>query len=123
MYCARHPDTEASRRCERCGALHCDICIRPVRSGAVQLECCAHCDGLLKPAGTPVAPPLEELRELFGRVFSVDGLLTAFALAIPAWMGALPMVGRIFRVIYLAALAAYYFKIVDHIGRGRCRKR
>src|SRR2546427_4999966 len=117
MYCARHPDTPASRRCERCQTLHCDICIRPVRAGRVSIESCAHCDGILKPVAIQtVAAPSEQLRELVVRIFSINGIITALALALPAWLSFLPLIGRVLWIIYVAGVASYYFKIVDHVG-------
>jgi hypothetical protein len=119
MDCALHPGAEAFRVCVRCGKLHCPACVRAVGESGRPLEACRHCDGLLRVAQERVAPPASALAEALRRPFTVEGITTAVALAVPAWARALPGLSTIFGLIYLAALSGAYFMTVDHVGRGR----
>lgn len=121
MSCARHPQAEAFRRCTRCGAAHCDECVRKVKAGLGFLEVCSQdgCDGPLETVYAAVAGPSESLLTDLRRPFTLSGLAMAVALAAPELLSGLPMAGGIFHAIYFAALSGYYFRIVDHVGQGR----
>ena len=93
--------------------------MRRIASGVHTIEACAHCDGLLRPLAPPAPPRAEELKELIARTFGREGLITALALAVPAWLSSFPFLGWFFSLIYLAALSGYYFQVIGHIGCGR----
>jgi hypothetical protein len=122
VHCAVHPGEHATRECTRCQAWHCSACVRTVAVHGSSLEACAHCDGLLKSAPELVQPAQEELPELLRRCLTADSLLMALALAVPAWIARLPFLGIIaalLNLVYWSAVLGYYFRVIDHIGRGR----
>jgi hypothetical protein len=121
MGCARHPEVEARWACDRCARGHCAACVRRIASAVHTIEACAHCDGMLRALAAPPAAPAAEFRDAIVRPFGRDALLTAVALAVPAWIASLPLpfVGPFFGAIYVAAVAGYYFQVIDHVGQGR----
>lgn len=81
------------------------------------LEACAHCDGLLRVRVIAVQSARKTLLGAVARVLSSEGVLTAAALSIVgALLSKIFVVGILF---YSGIVVAYYFAIVDHIGRGR----
>jgi hypothetical protein len=73
---------------------------------------------MLRPVALPLEP-LEPLGTLLGRVLTTEGLVTAAALAVPAWLADLlfGLISTMFSIVYFAAISGYYFQIVDHVGR------
>ncbi|MBI2892230.1 MAG: hypothetical protein HYY06_01670 [Deltaproteobacteria bacterium] len=95
--------------------------MRRVKAGPGFIDVCSKegCDGPLRTVFSTVAGPSESLLGDLRRPFTLAGLAVAVALAMPELLTSLPMVGGAFRVVYLAALSGYYFRIVEHVGRGR----
>src|SRR4051812_10846363 len=108
-------------QCRTCQRFHCDLCIKRVKAGQGELLMCAqpHCHGLLK-VGIYTVPPTEaQLRDVVLRVMSIEGLLTAIALAAPSWIAhVLFFIPGIFVLhgVSLAGVTAYYFLLANHIG-------
>jgi hypothetical protein len=120
MRCSAHGEREATRQCTRCQRLFCDGCVKRVKAGTGVLESCPVCSGLLKVAAITVPPLRAQLADVLARPFSKEGLVTALALAFAYWLSVwLPIVGPLFLYGYLAGLVAYYFQIIDHVGRDR----
>ena len=81
-----------------------------------QVGACKSCGGLLKEvAAKSVLPVGEDFLDVVKRPLSIDGFLTAMGCALPAAIPFLPFRNW----ISSAAVAAYYFVIIDHIGRSR----
>ena len=130
MLCARHRDAQAFWECTRCGRWHCEACIRVVRTGTgalahSHLKACSHCDGVLREAARQLPSQREDLAQLLGRLGTGEAVVTAVALALPAWLAqavsvvSLPFAGAILQAVYFAGIASYTFLVVDHVGRGR----
>jgi len=82
---------------------------------------CAKCNGRLgevtEAAARPQAPGAVNL---IARVFSLEGLLTAAGIAVGlALLSRIPGIGRVFYIVSLATLVAYYFQIISHVGNGK----
>lgn len=122
--CDRHPSAmrPADGRpapfyaCPKCATTNCEGCVRSVPAGTRPLLLCTTCGEPVR----PLAPEGEgDLREILTRPFSRDGLLTAAAFTAPHLLSGLRLVGILFFMIYLAALSAYFFRVVDHVGQAR----
>jgi len=122
MDCPRHPGVEASHACTLCGVESCGACLGSLsgQGSGRALRTCPACGGLSR-AIERVTPPAEDFLDLARRPFTGEGLLTMAALAAPGALIGLPgsVLPRIFLVIYVGALAAYYFQVISHVGARR----
>lgn len=104
------------RQCSRCRRAWCPACVRTSTASGKPIEYCTKCKGTLHAPSVSVAHPALDLADLIARPFSVEGLLTAAAIAFGAWLSWMPGLGRLFAVAATAALVGYYFQIIDHVG-------
>src|SRR5579859_3183406 len=119
MHCVSHPRAEATRQCTRCRRAWCSLCIKQLETGGRVLELCQKCSAPLgAPTEAPPSPPLAAA-DIFARVFSLDGILTALAIALPGALSWMPGFGALFTVAYYGALVGYYFQIVAWLGEDR----
>lgn len=119
MNCVSHPRAAATRQCTRCRRAWCPLCIKQLPAGGRLLELCARCAA---PLGAPTEnppPPRLDAADLFARVFGVDGVLTAAAIALPGALTGIPGFGALFAVAYYAALVGYYFQVIAWVGEDR----
>jgi hypothetical protein len=121
--CVSHPNAAATRQCTRCQRLWCPLCVKQLNAAGKLLEVCAKCNGPLKEPVISTARPDFALGDLLARPFSVEGLITAAALASPIFVAsifrALPGLGSfaaLLSLIYYGTLVGYYFQIIAHIG-------
>jgi hypothetical protein len=122
VYCARHPATDAIWECARCGALHCDGCVRRVGDERKSIAACAHCDGVLKRLDVRVVAPVrDEAQGLLRRPFTATGLVTVVAIAGLAGLSDVPwpLVDLLIGLVSHLALLATYFNVIDHVGSGK----
>jgi hypothetical protein len=122
--CARHRGTAALQQCTVCQRPWCDACISRVRYADRTVTGCPMCHQALQPIDVAtVAPTTREapgFGSLLARPFKVEPLLTAFAIALPAWLSHfVPGAGRFLFWLGFAAAVAYYFQVIDHVGRGQ----
>ena len=122
MNCAFHLDKPAPARlqCKNCGRFHCDSCVRKVRARTQFIDACAqpNCNGVLREVFIE-EPKEETFPVLLKRVFSLEGLGTAAAIALPGWATGIPGLSQFMTAIYCASLVSIYFLIIDHVGRGK----
>jgi hypothetical protein len=121
--CANHPRLPANKQCTRCRRLWCDGCVKRITVGDKRIESCPRCLATVREPEPGVPGAIDEgvLRNL-ARPFSVEALITAVAIAVPAWLAQLlPMglLGTALSLLTFAATVSYYFQTIDHIGRGR----
>src|SRR5439155_7737615 len=123
MGCVTHPQVPAARQCGRCQRHWCNACVKQLNVAGKLLEVCARCNGPLQAPYQAAARPAFDLGELLARPFTVDGLLTALALASPLLVGSLlgfvPGVSGLCAVAYYGSVIGYYFQIIGHIGDGK----
>lgn len=122
MYCARHPQLDATQECARCGALHCADCVRWVGGERRRIAACTHCDGVLRPLNVRlVAPAREEAADSLGRLFTPTGLVTTAVIGVLTALSDIPVpiFDLLVGLVGMLALAATYFDVVDHVGRGK----
>ena len=105
MGCVTHPQVPAARQCGRCQRHWCNACVKQLNVAGKLLEVCARCNGPLQAPYQAAARPAFDLGELLARPFTVDGLLTALALASPLLVGSL--LGFVPGVSGLCAVAYY----------------
>jgi hypothetical protein len=82
---------------------------------------CPLCHSPLEPLNRETAAPLRAsvpLGDLLRRPFRVEPILTALAISLPVWLSWLPGFGRFLAALGFAAAVAYYFQVIDHVGRG-----
>lgn len=119
MRCVSHPATTATRQCTSCQRCYCGLCIKQLTVGERVLDVCAHCKAPVGPV-VQTFRPAPSLSNLLSRPFTVEGLITAGALGwLAAAFGWMPGIGTFINIACLAALVAYYFQIIAHIGEGR----
>ncbi len=118
MVCVSHRRAPAARQCTRCQRLWCALCVKQLNVGGKLLEVCAKCGGRLQEPTVLPAPPDFDAAQLLARPFSVDGLVTAAAIALPGALGFIPGFGGLLQLIYYAAVVAYYFQIIGFVGDG-----
>jgi hypothetical protein len=86
------------------------------------IAACAHCDGVLRALDVRVVPPVRaEARDLAARLVTPTGLVTIGAIAF-LWGAAdlpVPLVNLLIGMSGLVALAATWFNLIDHVGRGK----
>jgi hypothetical protein len=119
MVCVSHPRAEATRQCTRCRRAWCSLCIKQLETGGRVLELCSKCSAPLGPPTEAAPPPRLDPAELVRRVFTLDGFITALAIALPGALTGVPGFGALFTVAYYAALVGYYFQIIAWVGEGR----
>lgn len=118
MVCGSHPRATATRQCTRCRRLWCQLCVKQLTVRGKLLELCARCNApLADPTDAAPAPP-PDYAELVRRPFSVDGLITAAAIALPMALGFVPGFGDLLKLAGYAALVAYYFQTIAFVGEG-----
>jgi len=91
-----------------------------VKAGTGFLEVCPEkrCDGLLRAHPAPDRRTgRQRLFEVVMRPFSKEGVITALALAVPAYVGL--WFGILLTLIYAGAMVAFYFGIIRHVAAGR----
>ncbi|HZS36689.1 MAG TPA: hypothetical protein VFF06_07685 [Polyangia bacterium] len=94
--------------------------MRRVTVGDRTIESCARCAAKVRePTPGAAVPAGERWGATLLRPFSVEALLTALAIAVPAWLSWIPGIGRALALLTFAATVSYYFQIIDHVGRGR----
>jgi len=118
MVCVSHPRATATRQCTRCRRLWCPLCVKQLNVRGKLLELCTRCSAPLgEPAAAgPPAPP--DYAQLVRRPFTVDGLITATAIALFIALGWVPGFGDLLKLAGYAALVAYYFQIIAFVGDG-----
>jgi hypothetical protein len=119
MRCVAHADKKATRQCTRCQRCYCGLCVKQLTVGERVLDVCAMCKAPLGDVRQIFrsAPPT---RDLLLRVFSAEGLITAVGLGwLAALLGWMPGIGHYAELACDAALVAYYFQIIQHIGEGK----
>jgi hypothetical protein len=125
MLCEVHGRAPATRQCTRCQRLWCPLCVKQHNVAGMLLEVCVKCGGRLQePTVEPNLPDFD-VGDLVRRSLTVDGLITAAALASPILVGsifdAVPGLGSfasLMSLVYYGTLVGYYFQIVAHIGDG-----
>jgi hypothetical protein len=83
---------------------------------------CPKCRHSLHPIDLATVATHEPPRvaDLLKRPFRWEALITATAIAVPVWLaGYIPFAGGIVSSVGFAAAVAYYFQVVDHVGRKR----
>ena len=119
MVCVTHPRAAAARQCTRCRRPWCPLCVKQLTVRGKLLELCVRCNAPLAEPSADAAPaPPPDYAELMRRPFSVDGLITAAAIALPVALGFVPGFGDLLKLAGYAALVAYYFQIVAFVGDG-----
>ena len=119
MRCVSHADSKATRQCTSCQRAFCGLCIKQVTHGERVLDVCALCKAPLGPV-TQRFRPSPSLRDLVTRPLGWEGLITAAALSwLVAVAGWLPGIGSFIKFASGAALTAYYFQIIAHVGDGK----
>ncbi len=110
MGCPNHPAVEATRICTGCETTWCGRCVRRVGLR----ESCLTCGHQLKKYFAPKTWP-EVVGDAVTRVFSVEGIISAAAIAIANALGTYswPLAW-----IFLSALVGYYFVIIRHVADG-----
>ena len=124
MYCANHPQVQATWQCTRCQRLACEDCVKRIGARRTQVGACKACDGMLKEVSAqPLLTGAEDFIDLMKRVFSVEGIIVAAAVSIFAalanWFSFVLYFPTLMRVLYWGAVSSFYFMIIDHIGRNR----
>jgi hypothetical protein len=120
--CARHHGVPALQQCQTCQRPWCDNCIPRVKVGGQTTTACPMCRQPLQPIDRDTVARTREaasVGDLITRPFSGEPLLTTVILAVIAWLEFLPGLGRYLYWIGFGAVVAYYFEVIDHIGRGR----
>jgi hypothetical protein len=120
--CAKHPGVAALQQCQTCQRPWCYDCIARVNFGGRTLTGCPMCRHPLQEINRETVASTRQttgIGELLSRPFRTEPLLTALVLSVVAWLDFLPGVGRFFSWIGFGAVVAYYFEVIDHIGRGR----
>jgi hypothetical protein len=119
MRCANHASAQATVQCTQCQRCYCGLCIKQLTIRERVLEVCAVCKAPLGPV-TQRVRPAPSLASLLSRPLSLEGLLTAAAISgLDAALGWMPGIGRFIHYACTAALIAYYFQIIAHIGDGK----
>ena len=122
MYCARHPATDALWECARCGALHCEGCVRRVGDERKSIAACAHCDGVLRRLDVRVVAPVgAEMPGLLGRVASPTALITAGVVGFLSGAATIPIpiADLLLGFLGLVVMSGTWFNVIDHVGRGK----
>jgi hypothetical protein len=119
MRCVSHAQTKAIKQCTSCQRAFCGLCVKQLTIGARVLEVCSACKQPLGPVTTRIRPS-PALGDLLSRPLSLEGLLTAAAISLlAAALGWMPGIGNFVHFACGAALVAYYFQIIAHIGEGK----
>jgi hypothetical protein len=119
MRCIAHSSAKAIKQCTSCQRGYCGLCVKQLTIGDRVIEICSACKARLGPVTTLIRPS-PSLRDLLARPLSLEGLITAGAISIlDAALGWMPGIGRFIRLACTAALVAYYFQIIAHIGDGK----
>jgi hypothetical protein len=117
--CARHPGVAALQQCATCRRTWCNGCMLRVTLDHHTSLGCPMCKTPLGPIDrTSIARATPPLLDLLARPLRLEPLLTTFAIAVPVALSFLPGVGDYLAILGFAAAVAYYFQIIDHIGRG-----
>ncbi len=121
--CANHPRLPANKQCTRCMRLWCDGCVKRVTVADKRIESCPRCLATVREPelGVPASGGEGVLANL-ARPFAGEPLITAVAIALPAWIAhvaPLGMIGHALSLLTFAATVSYYFQTIDHLGRGR----
>jgi hypothetical protein len=120
MYCEAHQTLDGSFECSRCQRLHCLGCVRWIGHDRGKIPACSACDGLLLALNVRTVPkPRDDLRELLGRLGHPTGVATLVAFGVLGGAADLPLpiLNVLIDLAYLAALAATYLNVVDHVAR------
>jgi hypothetical protein len=119
MRCVSHAQTKAIKQCTSCQRAFCGLCVKQLTIGARVLEVCSACKAPLGPVTTRFRPS-PSLASLLSRPLSLEGLITAAAICLlDAALGWMPGIGRFIHLACSAALVAYYFQIIAHIGEDK----
>jgi hypothetical protein len=119
MKCSNHADKPATLQCTQCQRAWCGLCRKQLTVGGKVLDVCARCNAPLGPVVQRFRPS-PSLRDLLARPLSLEGLITAIALGwLAAAFGWMPGIGNFVTLACYAALIAYYFQIITHIGAGK----
>lgn len=119
MKCANHADKQATLQCTSCQRAWCGVCRKQLTVGEKVLDVCARCNAPLGPVVQRFRPS-PSLQDLLSRPLSVEGLITAIAIGwLAAAFGWMPGIGAFVNLACYAALIAYYFQIITHIGDGK----
>jgi hypothetical protein len=119
MKCVNHGDKQATLQCTRCQRTWCGVCRKQLTVGEKVLDVCARCNAPLGPVVQRFRPS-PSLRDLLSRPFTIEGLITAIAIGwLAAAFGWMPGIGNFVTLACYAALIAYYFQIITHIGEGK----
>jgi hypothetical protein len=119
MRCVTHAATRASLQCTSCQRAYCGLCVKQLTIGERVLEVCGLCKAPLGPVVQRFRPS-PSLANLLSRPLSMEGLVTAVAIGwLAAAFGWMPGIGGFVRLACGAALIAYYFQIIAHIGDGK----
>jgi hypothetical protein len=119
MRCVQHAATKATFQCTSCQRAYCGLCVKQLTIGERVLDVCDRCKAPLGPVLQRFRPS-PSLTNLLSRPLSVEGLITAAALGwLAAALGWMPGIGTFISFACYAALVAYYFQIITHIGNGK----
>jgi hypothetical protein len=119
MRCVSHASAKATWQCTSCQRTFCGLCIKQLTIGERVLDVCTLCKAPLGPV-TQRFRPAPSLANLMSRPLSVEGLITAGALGwLAAAFGWMPGIGAFINFACYAALIAYYFQIIAHVGDGK----
>jgi hypothetical protein len=120
--CARHWGVPALEQCGTCQRPWCNNCIARVKLADRTMTACPMCRQALQPIDRDTVAATREtsgIGELITRPFGLEPMITTVILAVFAWLDFIPGMGRYLRWIGFGAVVAYYFEVIDHIGRGR----
>lgn len=119
MRCVSHAASKATRQCTSCQRPFCGLCVKQLTVGERVLDLCPVCKAPLGPI-TQRQRPAPALADLLTRPLCVEGLITAGALGwLAAAFGWMPGIGAFVNFACYAALVAYYFQIIAHVGDGK----
>src|SRR5438128_11224763 len=95
LRCVAHERMPANKQCTRCQRGWCDACVRKVHVGGRTIESCVRCNAPVRepPPGVS-ASATESWGATLARPFGGEALLTALAIAVPAWLAWVPVIGR-----------------------------
>jgi hypothetical protein len=118
MDCESHAGAVATRQCSRCRRGLCPLCVKELTIKGRVLEVCPRCRApLVDPTWVP-APPLDP-RQLLGRAFTGEALLSAAAIALCGALSFIPGFGSLFKLAFWGSAIGTYFQIIAWVGGGK----